>query len=206
MIAYFLVTIHTNVQIKCNKRSVTLHNAGQGCHSLPILTIMCYVVLCNMQWERKILVGIWTKIYEQCITLDIVRNSTNEDCWKPKDPEENMFCPWCVEFVSYPDSTSATSTDSHTEISSYTWLGSLLEVFKIIVGLLKRFGHLKPPNPLYTSIHKNKGINLLRFAYHKLTNLYFLLILKPFQWNFPYFIANCCIISVKIHHEKMSIQ
>lgn len=159
-----------------------------------------------MQWERKVLVGIWTKIYEQCITLDIVRNSTNEDCWKPKDPEENMLCPWCVQFVSYPDSTSATSTDSHTEISSYTWLGSLLEVFKIIVGLLKRFGHLKPPNPLYTSIHKNKGFNLLRFAYHKLTNLYFLLILKPFQWNFPYFIANCYIISVKNYHEKMSIQ
>lgn len=45
LIAYFLVTIHTNVQIKCNKRSVTLHNAGQGCHSLPILTIMSYVVL-----------------------------------------------------------------------------------------------------------------------------------------------------------------
>lgn len=162
----------------------------------------CY----NMQWERKVLVGIWTKIYEQCITLDIVRNSTNEDCWKPKDPEENILCPWCVEFVSYPDSTSATFTDSHTEISSYTWLGSLLEVFKIIVGLLKRFGHLKPPNPLYTSIHKNKGFNLLRFAYHKLTNLYFLLILKPFQWNSPYCIADCCIISVKIHHEKMSIQ
>lgn len=140
----------------------------------------------NMQWERKVLVGIWTKIYEQCITLDIVRNSTNEDCWKPKDPEENMLCPWCVQFVSYPDSTSATSTNSHTEISPYTWLGSLLKVFKIIVGLLKRFGHLKPPNPLYTSIHKNKGFNLLRFAYHKLTNLYFLLILKPFQWNSPY--------------------
>lgn len=45
LIAYFLVTIHTNVQIKCNKRSVTLHNAGHGCHSLPNLTIMCYVVL-----------------------------------------------------------------------------------------------------------------------------------------------------------------
>lgn len=45
LIAYFLVTIHTNVEIKWNKRSATLHNAGQGCHSLPILTIMCYVVL-----------------------------------------------------------------------------------------------------------------------------------------------------------------
>lgn len=49
-----------------------------------------------MQWERKILVGTWTKIDEQCITFDIVRSSTKEDCWKPKDPPVNMEIPCCV--------------------------------------------------------------------------------------------------------------
>lgn len=91
-----------------------------------------------------------------------------------------MLCLWCVEFVLYFDSIFVMFINSYIEIFFYIWLGSLLEVFKIIVGFLKWFGYLKFLNLLYIFIYKNKGFNFFCFVYYKFINFYFFLILKFF--------------------------